>query len=456
VLGRCAYFDTPRARTADFAVIFTGLWLGAGPWIQAGMAGWQLPTLDKGLAIGAYMAIALYICGLFVGKLLIGNRQKNQNYWTYFSLARSVSSARVILLLFVTLGLRLFIGYKYGIFFSGDGTADLVESLPYYIVIAQAVAVFMETAAQVWAVSVLASDEKKRRKYVALVVLAIELAIAFIQGRRWLMELGVLFLLAAVLFNKRYRILSLRRKVMALGFVAICIGLFPVFVTLRQTYQGQGGSGNPIQRLAEAADDLSRQFSWQSALTENRTNMEERLDYIKPIATIEAAQKDTPYMYGWSTLYSFLYSLPRSVYPFKNTIPKILVSTHYGVMDFDWMNTWVSYGVADAGIAGAFLIGLMFSCLMGLSEIWLMRSFGGAKLIALAGAGNLFGLAFAVEADPSWFWNYLKIMVILFFVSKASSLWRGQSHKGRPTQASPPPKIRKISTNSVRETNTGL
>ncbi len=386
------------------------------------MSGWQLPYQSSDLATRSYAAIALYILGLFLGKRLLRRRLRGLNYLTFFTPALSISTKSVVLLVVATFRLRLLIRFKYGMFFSGDHTLDRVLSLPYALVVAQMVAAFMEVAAQVWAAATLAVDAGLKRKLCALMVLLIELFVAFIQGRRWIFGLGLLFALCTVMFNSRCRAFSLRKKIIAFGFMAVCIGLLPIFSSLRQTYQSDHGRGNPINRLMSSADTLSGHTSWQSSLTENDENMAVRLDYIAPIADLITTQRYMPYMYGWATLYSILYSFTRAIYPSKSVIPKTMVALHYNTMYTDWSNTMVAYGVADWGLAGAFLIGAMLSFFMGLSEVWLMRSFRGPKLVAVAAAGNLFYMAYNIESDPSCLWNFLKILAVLFCAWKALSL----------------------------------
>jgi hypothetical protein len=66
----------------------------------------------------------------------------------------------------------------------------------------------------------------------------------------------------------------------------------------------------------------------------------------------------------------------------------------------------------------------MLSCFIGIIESWILTALNGTKLVMLAAAGNLFALGFAAEADPAFLWNYLKIMLILYFIWKVFQAMR--------------------------------
>lgn len=325
--------------------------------------------------------------------------------------------------------------FSFGILFSGSRSFSTIDSdLPGWFAVAIALSDLVGYALFAWSVQRLLRPDGARgwRRALCLLLGTIEFTYALMSGRRWAMMLGLLGLL--IWWHLR-RPSPLRVALVGL----LCIGLTPLlfllFVSLRL--------GNWESKLS---DDPQSAVDVDRMLVITR----ERLADGSAMAALEENLKDRPYglfafagevdtrserpLLGTALLNSLVWATPGNLVDKRNLpMSEELIQGHIGVPAFDTASSWPAYAIADFGLAGGALYGLLFALLL-LLPLSLLPGVREGPLHALV-AVTCFFAVFQVEQDPATTFALLRNLAAALLVV-AGSRW-ALGHLRRPAVAAP-------------------
>ena len=420
----------------DVSIWMTAVFFGAGPLVALFFSR-RLPAVDPAVMTWSYIVIYLFIIGLFLADnlSLINPRAVRQPRSSVFrsTLAHclrsvtKINTKQVFIYYILVWFFRLFLGIKYGIFFSGTASSERVTALPYTVVVINMILKVLSLGCLVWSCGMI--WHRRRRTPLPLGILILEFAWAFVKGRRWIFEIIVIMALVLRICNLHLKARYVYGAAVMLSFVLLWV--YPTFIAIRVQYKYSDPDDNAVIRYAQTTKavitDQLNESSDDSNTQLYQENMANRaLTPIRFNCSILAAQEGRPLMWGraiWSTA---VWVIPSAIYPQKieQPAPEQLVQSHYNFSQSDDASNWPAYGCADFGVMGGLFMGLLLGAVLRLIEkqiIPLTNSHPFVALCLMAGALN--GAIF-VEASPTSLWSMLRSTVILYCLARAASFLR--------------------------------
>jgi len=363
-----------------------------------------------------YLAVFLFLIAIEI--MSVANSKVLSKYHTKLDLTRvtlkafikgpALSNLGIILVLGYCVAIRLYMGFNFGIFFSGTATEENILGLPYYLVMLSQFGRLFENGL-VLCLFILISTNKPRggrRKILFGCALVFLFIINFSEGRRWLLAFfaqGYLVYLFS-LGRFRFRILV---SALIVGLIFIFI-LIPGFLNIRDVYLGELSTGdkNVLRQFpflgiwdSEKNSIYSEQLSPLSVLADNLVARGTATSFI---GDIFEAQKVIPPMHGMALQSVFKWAVPRSLSPRKTSLlpTEQLIQLHYGLPLRDQQITWIALGIADYGIIGGFSAGIVIAALIILLGLFGIRVYRRTPFVALSLIGTLISFIIVFEEDP--------------------------------------------------------
>lgn len=425
LLGSALYaLIKARRRTniavVDWAIWMTALYFGGGPWIAFYHGGWTLPYETPSVLVQAYFSVWLFLLGLLIAERLHpgsqwkeprkqpGDRPTIKNLAAVLDHGASASPVAVLLLVGVAWAVRLYYYFGYGILVSGSGTALRISRVPYWLTVIGSMSRLIGIGGVTWSATV--TWQSRSIRAIPLVILATEAVFAFLQGRRPMLDLTIILMVAFLASRS-----ALRFRHVAVGIAAFYIlsaWLFPAFFAFRTTYQEMGRQSS-IQEAIERT-------STRSPTGEGyRRNMATRPLIIRWNCDILQGQSFRDPMWGQVFVNGLAWSVPAFVYPEKRhlTSTEALVSRHYGLPDIDASGNWPALGAADFGVLGGLAMGLLLGFALCFMEMVAVGTRTWFPFVSLCNIGAILTVAFAVEADAVTLWSSLRDIAILCLVA---------------------------------------
>lgn len=402
----------------DVAVWFTCAFFGLGYVVSDMYATDSLPRTMQSMATSGFIAVILYVVGLLVGSAIVVRRRGPGGVAIKGTLSTVVESigSRGITVVFVgflfIIILRFGLAIAFGIVIAGDeGTKSFDGLAPWYITaVVFSWSPFLMTAAQFWAAYNLIKGKGLARIFSCIILIMLILA-AFSTGRREI--LATLF--TVVLVYAIYYRPSIKAAVWAaLILVFAVFVLMPFFYKLR-TARNRFDSYDPLTRTVLAAQYVISGQGDEVLDASYRNNMSFRALFVLWPGRLMEGQDMHESMNGDVMKLTFIASLPRAWFPWKALYdwPETAVTQHYSFPAEDYAESWAGYGVADFGMTGAFVYGVILSMsLAGLEKLALWFSTRSRR----AGSWTLavvYIVAVQVEAVPVQFMSDFRNLVLL-------------------------------------------
>ena len=431
VVSIIGYRLSPRLQHStalQLHLITFALYFGAGPLLAFYAADWQLPEVTVSTLLLGYLA-----CGMYVGGILVASR-----FWRYSAeeraraemgeeprsrFAEALDVIGHMPAMFALIGLsavflvRIYTGVRYGLFFSGDSPTMLAQ-LPYGVTIARNLALIITPGVTIWACVRLFGGYSRP---IPLIVLTAAVMLAFLEGRRDMLYVGLTVLFIFTLIH------GIRPKLILLGVVASMLMLallMPYFLAVRNIRQDLSRNYDAVESTVVAAGRAMTEFRDPEHSLRYWGNLAVRPLFLTyPFAIIEA-QSLTSYMYGEATLAAIVRSIPYALMPSKRVADdeEIATANHYGFTTEDKATTWLAIGLADLGVIGAGLAGLLvgliirgveaFACAIARTHL--------IGAVLLIGAGM--NVAMHVEHGGTFLFNTPRDTIVLVVLSIPLSL----------------------------------
>lgn len=366
-------------------------------------SGWivpEHPQVASGCLIYALAALAI---GIGIGAVEVGAARLGRPGFGLARLCDALDAVPTRTALLAALALHAIRSYAFaafGILFSGSRVYSAIDgAMPGWFAVLIALADVAGYALFAWGVQRLLRPEASPwERGLGAVLAVIEFAYALLSGRRWAMMLGVLGLL--IWWHLR-RPSPLRLTIAGLLAVGATPLLFLLFVSLRLGNWEAKLSADP-----QAAVDVDRmlvitreRLADGSALAELERNLRDRPYNLFAFAGEVHALSERP-MLGAAIASSLFWALPGNLVD-KRGVPmsEELIQAHLGQPPLDTASSWAAYAIADLGLAGAIVYGLIIACLF-LAALHALPGAGTGAGHALVAAGVFFCL-FQIEQDPA-------------------------------------------------------
>jgi len=425
----------------DIVLIFTGIYFGFGPWVAFIYGGGRfiydmyLPPEPVSLLLKAYLVIGLYMLGLWCMRWFAVNSKKSKLLRSgsrdRFSLIELFRQYRMIKwqLVATIMGLiwflRVIIGLRYGIWFSGTATMERVLGMPYYIVIFNQLSVIMAMGILVWGSTSFWTDRRLFIRFTAAAVLLSEFCWAFVKGRRWIL-IWFVFVFLGFLASKRK--LKLKNVIVVLLVVVFAFQLvFPFFLGVRRFYSiMEGKSRNPIVRFAKAV--VLAYENHDTALTGiHSENLRARPLFLRRFICriCEGLNKEPPMM-GTVLLRTFESAIPHMIFPGKRAkLPaEQLIQEHFNYRLADTAASWPAVGCAEFGLPGGFIIGLFVGLFIICAERWSRAILIRHPFVALSFIGGLIVRLVNVEDVPTSSWVLCRNVLVMLVTAKFLTVFK--------------------------------
>lgn len=271
----------------------------------------------------------------------------------------------------------------------------------------------------------------QRRRCFSMGLLALQLVLAFLGGRRGLF--GVV-LLGGLLWTIARGLNFKRLIVMAGIMITVVTVAWPAFLLLRGTAQQEGinaaAARDRTAILAQSADSTFKDFSPERAYSQEYVeNLKNRFGFFGWTVMIQEKLMDGWEMRGGEiVLVTFLEMVPRFLWPGKldylgHRQVEQKIQMWFGMPDEDSASTFLGYSIADGGWIGVILYFAFFGAALGL----LMRfvSTGYFTLTRLWAAGVVFSLCYNIEAGFGEVIGTLRLFIAVLLLEW---LWRRMRH----------------------------
>ncbi|MCP4613421.1 MAG: hypothetical protein GY845_32420 [Planctomycetes bacterium] len=445
VLGaRRAFLAPTQTNSFDFALIFTGVFFGLGPWVAFIYGNWSFvhdnvhsPLEPVELLIKAYLVIVLYILGIWIiGKIFLPLKKHgsilpfSEEHFTitkFFDQYQTIKWQYVIIIIGFIWLLRMIVALRYDISFSGTATRERVLSQPYYIVVLSSLARTLAVGCLVWNSASFWSD-KRFTKYVAACFLLLELFWMFLSGRRriliWCIFVAFGYLSSCRRFNLKKLLLLL------LTFGIVFQFLFPFFLKFRfHYYSTEQQQLNPVERIGKTAiKAFGKDNDVPASSIQNYSrNMSMRPLFLRRFICriCEGLDKKSPMM-GRVLLRSFEYIIPSAFFPNKITRspPEQMIQEHFGYPLKDTAITWPATGCADFGISGGLIAGMIVGLWIAFVSIGAKAILSRHPMLSLTLTGGMMLCLSQVESSLIQYWEFCRNMLMLLVMAEILSAFR--------------------------------
>ncbi len=441
-----------RTDVFDIAIIFCGIFFGLGPWIAFYYGNWKftqnpyVPIQSPAILLKSYVVIILYITGLWLAKkcLVFTNKllQQRSQHKTItqttpkqilsildiFGRFADIKCRYVVIAVVLIWLLRVMIGTKYGIWFSGTARAENVVNQPYVIIVLSSLAKTISIGYLAWSAACFWKEIRPLVRFAGTTILIAELFWVFLNGRRsilvWLAFFFLGFLASGRKLKPKYLIIFILISFITAQF------LFPFFITVRGTYYSyhlrELQQMNPILRLNKAIL-LAIKNEDDNAVKRYRENMSFRPLWPRSfISNIIAAQKNNSTLKGKALLRSMIYIIPSAIYPQKTKLlaTEQMIQNHYNHKVTDTASSWPAIGCADFGICGgliaAFVVGIWITVIRFTGSMIYKRH----PFVVISLAAGMTACIIQVETTPTPSWELCRNAVIILFFAESLLCFR--------------------------------
>lgn len=343
---------------------------------------------------------------------------------TYASLR--VSTAALVALYAVVFVVRVFMMTQYDVVLSGRAqTAQQLLDVPYVVLAVWRVCEFIGMAFVYVTVTKMTRNANLFESPVLLAIFVLELLFAFTQGRRYILML-VLFAVFAYLVI-RGGMKAWHTVVGLIGAAVMLQFVFPFFFFLRQQWTINRGA-SPIEWVGQALEQTANQLTGGGYEAREYTrNVTERLNAMAfNYAVAGSLRSGVPAMQGDMLMNTIYAVIPRVLYPEKLLWTKEsdrLVNERLGIPGEDQVSNLPAFGLADFGITGCVLYGILFVAGIRFVEMMLRWMFIHNPLVGVAALGNLVTVCiFTMEFTPIMFLETIRAILILLILAFAWAL----------------------------------
>jgi hypothetical protein len=382
----------------DVAILASCLVWGGSPILAAVTSPqlWDRTEIAQGIW-PAYGCVLLYLAALEVSRGRRKDGVPRPMKVVFDSLSEAVPMSLVAFCAAAAWGVRLVMATGYGILLSGTASLDRNLSVPYPV----AAANFLSISLMYGVLCFCAVRVVRENSRLPWVLIGMEAIWQFLQGRRFLLSVILVVAIGFITVRRRF---TLRHIVLAASFAAAFVVAAVLFNNLRLIYFS-GATGDAVLDLRMAVAGLVNADAgevWEQGQSDVGYRA---LGTRKHISDLIAAQDRASPMWGEVFWISTLQTVPRVLLPSKldQDSPELAMILHYGLPLTDASTTLASWGVADLGYFGAFIMGLVFGYSLRLAELVAVRFGRISPLVAFVWIGSYLWISTQVESDPTPF-----------------------------------------------------
>jgi hypothetical protein len=417
----------------QLSVVHVLVLVNAVSWMAYGVTGWddgREPNTTAILLTFAQCLVGLSVLVIVFERLTRTLLAKSYLGWVGVLAERMRSMRRSTLFLLLAV-YALLTAYRFSIGLVMSGAGGLMEDVTIIqSIILQLSSPVSGVVSVLGFLLMLGKDPKRRSVGIALVL--IQVAFAFLGGRRGLLGLialgGIVWIALRGMTGRRLLVVS--------GFVAIAVGVAsPLFLSLREeAVRNEIFAVEAASRGAILAESLSRvvdEFTLQATLkSEHIENVQHRAGFLD--WTVEIQQR---VMQGWSVRYGevafvgILEAIPRFLFAEKFHVlgdfrVEQKVQIWFGMKVEDRANTVLGYAIADGGMVAVIIYFAAYGALLALVFRFLMGA--NFALSSLWAASTLFGMCFNVELGITDLFAVVRILVAVAVLDWGLSLLLGR------------------------------
>ena len=417
----------------DVTLGMCGLFFGLGPWGAFIYGGGRLPEVEGDILMWTYGGIYLFIMGVYIGgrlsarKTAAGEETEDADEAGLMAAVQRVDWASTKVMggcYGLVWGMRLLLGVKYGMFFSGTSSLERVTAVPYPVTVANMLLQVAAWGCLLYGCIIIWRGRSKQG--LPWVILVMEILWAFVKGRRPIFSI-VIFSIVVFLAH-RHR-LKLRHGLGLILTGAVLLGwIYPLFMTIRSEYAYSDPYGTALGRFVETAQEAipqqDQEETYDNLESHYRENMAQRfIATIRFNGNILEGQRNHPLMWGEAMWSTFVWNVPSILYPGKLSMqaPEQLIQDYYDLSYEDAASSWPGYGCADFGVLGAGLAGVLMGLVMGLLENRIRGLMERYPFVGLCLAGGLVNIAVTVESSPNKLWGFIRSMIIIYVMARVVS-----------------------------------
>ncbi len=413
-------------------MLFVGIFFGLGSWTAFIYGSFSLPTEPVLILFETYLIIALYILALKLAeRLSVTTISPAVPYYNNpFSIISGfyryslISWQPIVAVACCIWLLRIFLGMRFGLWFSGSAKSEVMLNMPYSLVVLRQISIIMMLGCHIWAAGSFWSSVRTSTKYTAAILLATEFFWAFMQGRR-LIIMWVVFILFG--FFASGRKLSAKYILTFLVVMFFIVNfLFPFFLSVRAAKTSRYSHYQDTFKGFSSSVVYAYKNFQRSSKKMNRENMQNRpLGLYRFIAQICEKSENTAPMFGSALLRSLVMSVPSAIVPAKRKLlhTEQHIQQHYNLDLTDSAITWPAMGSADFGVLGGFLAGIIVGSLIFIIAWWSQSILRRHPLISLALVGGLISNLIQVEEGPSTWWTLCRNIIVIMAVAKGLDIF---------------------------------
>lgn len=428
-LSRRTFTSLREISVFELAIFSNAVFFGIAPWVAWFYAQGNLPVEEPGLLQDTYLAIALYILGIWAAWRLVIAQEKTKSYQ---SRARSASlknllpdvrriPLRLVFFTYVaTLVIRAILALHYGILFSGTATEERVLSVPYQLVILSSIAASLSQGCLLWSSVALSVHESRKARALASTILLIEFVWAFLRGRRWLLNWLIFVALGSLVMGQRVRFKQIVLAVLGMAFLISVV--FPYFIAVRNVYSEDASALDSLTAAVSVA-----YYAEDAAADRYADNMSTRPLIRRFITRVLDGQEAREPLMGDGLLSTIIWAIPSLVYADKVNTPQteVLIQQYYGMRVFDTSISWAAVGVSDFGVSGGLVAGLCVGLYLFFFQKLILKTKRLNPFLTFILLGSLISIVLQAEIDPTAYWILLRdCMMLIILASSLISLLR--------------------------------
>lgn len=410
----------------QWAVMVFCFYGGLGVWVVFAYDSFQLPEVPEQPLLVAYFGVCLFLIGILAIRRLARHRQNLDG--NYVKLIMRFAKPNIPIMIWaifiVTWLVRLKMAVDYNLFFSGTWSAERVLLMPSWLRTADALVNSLNAGLLFWLCSY--QMHKKWRSFPAWGMLLMEMLWFFIRGRRWIMTFGLIVILAICVYKDRINFKSIGVATVILASVLFV--LMPLFQATRLTFGEKSLNTGAIETTVTAIGKACEGM-WEDQYEEGRRLRDlhrEELKY-RPLVfhysweIAEALESSDP-MFGWALVRDVLHAcrfvIPTPVFDYKKELGDLpgseqLIQRHFGWAEFDTEGTWPAVALADFGLLGCFLYGMIFGLILWVFELFISYSMLRAPHLATIVFGTAFYSFAFPDVGPETVLNALRAAVVV-------------------------------------------
>lgn len=301
--------------------------------------------------------------------------------------------------------------------FSGLNSLQFMLSRPYYIVVTD-----MLLSPVGWLILMATSVRlfyTKTEMSFALVLFVIEVVYTFSQGRREMLNIVFLCMLALYSVNRRLKVSNM----IVGGIVTILLVsyLFPLFLETRSELQRGNSDGDNVAIQKTLRDVMGRDEVDKDLMMESyKLNMQYRaLFNYKWMETVILGMKQYGFMHGESIISASMKALPRGLRPTKYWHDHAsFLQRHLRIPLSDTADNNIANFYADFGSFSVWAYGFIFSTLLLWGTDIALKTAYSQPLLGVLLFAHLLPHGLSFEASLSDIFTTLRSFLLLFILSK--------------------------------------